>query len=97
MIPILPDGSSKLPAYEAIRYGGKFLWDVNRHGVKEATKNFAKSYGSGKIVGNVTNAVAEQASKAILDSGANKALADSAERALSETMSSIIMEGSDAL
>ncbi len=96
-IPVLPNGSAKLPSYEAIRYGGKFLWDVKKHGVKEATKNFTKSYVGGKIAYGVTNAVVEQASDAILDSGANKALANSAEEALSETISSIVLKGADAL
>lgn len=96
-LPILPNGSAKLPAYEAIRYGGKFLWDVRKHGVEKATRNFVTSYLGPKLTYEATNAVVERASEGILDSGANKALANSAEEALSETISSIVIEGADAL
>lgn len=96
-LPLLPDGSAKLPLYEAARYGGKFLWDVEKHGLQKAVENLAISYVRGKVAHEAINGVVGQVSQSVVDSGANRALANFAEEALSETMSSIMVRGADAL
>lgn len=97
ILPLLPDGSAKVPAYYAVRYGIQFLVDTQRHGAEYAAKKLVKTIAREQIVPMITAAIWSHVEDKILVTGASKALAKPAEDALNETLATIIEKGVDAL
>ena len=97
ILPLLPDGSAKVPAYYAVRYGVQFLLDTQEHGAEYAAKKLVKTIAREQIVPMVTSAIWSHVEDKILVTGASKALAKPAEEAINETLSAIIERGVDAL
>jgi hypothetical protein len=97
ILPLLPNGSAKVPAYYAIRYGVQFLLDTQQHGAEYAAKKLVKTIAREQIVPMATALIWSHVEDKILVTGTSKALAKPAEEALGETLSTIIEEGVDAL
>jgi len=101
ILPMLPNGSAKIPVYYTVRYSVQFLWDTQQYGVDYAAKNLFKgvieTITKEQIIPMVTKEIWSRVDDEILMSGANKALAKVAEEALSETLATIVEKGIDAL
>lgn len=97
ILPMLPNGSAKVPAYYAIKYGTQFLIDTQRHGAEYAAKRLVKTVVREHVVPAAMSAIWSHVEDKILVTGANKALAKPAEEALSEALTTIIERGVDAL
>lgn len=97
ILPMLPNGSAKVPAYYAIRYGAQFLIDTQKHGAEYAAKKLVKTVVRKHVVPAATAAIWSHVEDKILVTGASKALAKPAEEALNEALATIIEKGVDAL
>ena len=97
ILPLLPDGSAKVPLYYTIRYGAQFLLDTQEHGAEYAAKKLIKTIAREEIISTVTSIIWSHVEDNILASDASKALAKPAEEALNEALATIIEKGADAL
>jgi hypothetical protein len=97
IIPFLPNGSAKMPAYYCIRYGAQFLADSQKYGTEQATENLAKTFVRDQVMMSAMGYICDSAEEHVLQSGASKSLAMFSEVALEETMRTIWIKGVDAL
>lgn len=97
IIPFLPNGSAKMPVYYCIRYGAQFLADSQKYGAEQAAENLAKTFIREQVMMFAVGYICDSVEERVLQSGASKSLAMFSEVALKETMSTIWIEGVDAL
>jgi hypothetical protein len=95
VLPMLPDGSLKAPAYYGATEGVRFLLDVKKYGLEEAAKRegvrLTRDVVAPRISGALWSKVAEKAPGL-----ANSPMGAYAERAFKTTMNDIITRGVEA-
>ena len=97
ILPALPDGSTKLPVYYSIKYGGQFILDAYNHDIDYALKNLGKSVTEDLIIPAVVDGLWSSVGTTTVQYGANTALQKFAEDALKEAMFEVLTRGVDAL
>jgi len=97
LLPLLPDGSAKLPLYYTVRYGIQFMWDAEQYGLEYAAKKLAKKVVKEQVIPLITSMIWDHIEDELVENGASTALVKPAEEALNKTLVAIFEKGVEAL
>lgn len=95
-----PNGPAKLPIYSGAKQGAKFALRAQEDGFETAAKEFGMDMVKSQAASEVSSAVVDSASREITKRGAdeaNKAMSESSERALEQSLGIMMQEGGEAL